>query len=58
MDHEYRFFNFLYACTIYNVWLLADLLVKLELLAEAEFRHNLPDDCGPVPDDCERLRRA
>ena len=39
MNHEYRFFNFLYACTMYNVWRLVDLLVKLELLAEAEFRH-------------------
>lgn len=39
MDHEYRFFNFLYVCTMYNVWRLVDLLVKLELLAESEFRH-------------------
>ncbi|UPM44834.1 transposase [Halocatena salina] len=39
MDHEYRFFNFLFACTLYNVWRLVDLLVKLELLAESEFRH-------------------
>ena len=39
MDYEYRFFNFLYACTMYNVWRLVDLLVKLELLAESEFRH-------------------
>lgn len=37
MDHEYRFFNFLYACEIYGVRRLADLLVKLELDAEAEF---------------------
>lgn len=37
MDHEYRFFNFLYACTLYNVWRLTDILVKLELDAEAEF---------------------
>lgn len=33
------FFNFLYASTLYNVWRLADLLTKLELLAESEFRH-------------------
>jgi IS4 transposase len=39
MDHEYRFFNFLYACTLYNVWRLTDLLVKLELRAEFEFRY-------------------
>ncbi|MFC4541683.1 transposase [Halosolutus amylolyticus] len=39
MDHEYRFFNFLYACTMYNVWRLTDLLVKLELRAESEFRY-------------------
>ena len=39
MDHEYRFFNFLYACTLYNVWRLTDLMVKLELRAESEFRY-------------------
>jgi len=39
MKYEYRFFNFLYACTLYNVWRLVDLLVKLELLAESEFRY-------------------
>jgi IS4 transposase len=39
MKYEYRFFNFLYACTMYNAWRLVDLLVKLELLAESEFRH-------------------
>ena len=39
MDREYRFFNFLFACTLYNVWWLVDLLVKLELLAESELRH-------------------
>lgn len=39
MNYEYRFFNFLYACTMYNVWRLVDLLVKLELLAESEFRY-------------------
>ena len=38
MKFEYRFFNFLYACTMYNVWRLVDLLVKLELLADSEFR--------------------
>lgn len=38
MKHEYRFFNFLFACTLYNVWRLVDVLVKLELLAESEFR--------------------
>lgn len=39
MKFGYRFFNFLYACIMYNVWRLVDLLVKLELLAESEFRH-------------------
>ncbi len=39
MSYEYRFFNFLYACTLYNVWRLTDLLVKLELRAESEFRY-------------------
>ena len=28
MKYEYRFFNFLFACTMYNVWRLVDLLVK------------------------------
>jgi IS4 transposase len=39
IDHEYRFFNFLFACTLYNVWRLVDLLVKLESLAGSEFRY-------------------
>ena len=39
MKYEYRFFNFLYACTMYNVWRLVDTLVKLELRAEREFRY-------------------
>lgn len=39
MKYEYRFFNFLYACTMYNVWRLVDTLVKLELEAEIEFRY-------------------
>lgn len=39
MNHEYRFFNFLFACTLYNVWRLVDLLVKLELMAESEFEY-------------------
>jgi len=38
MKFQYRFFNFFYACTMYNVWRLVDLLVKLELLADSEFR--------------------
>ena len=40
IDHEYRFFDFLFACTLYNVWRLVDLLVKLESLAGSEFRYN------------------
>ncbi|PSP38021.1 hypothetical protein BRC71_08600 [Halobacteriales archaeon QH_7_65_31] len=39
MKFEYRFFNFLYACTMCNAWRLVDLLMKIELLAESEFRH-------------------
>ena len=31
MNPEYRFFNFLFACSLYNVWRLTDVLVKLEL---------------------------
>ncbi|ADD07334.1 ISH7-type transposase ISNma10 (plasmid) [Natrialba magadii ATCC 43099] len=27
--HTYRFFNFVFACVLYNVWRLVDLLVKL-----------------------------
>lgn len=38
LDHEYRFFNFLFACTLYNVWRLVDLLVKLELVGDG-FKH-------------------
>jgi len=39
MNHEYRFFNFLFACTLYNVWRLVDILVKLELRADSEFEY-------------------
>jgi len=39
MNHEYRFFNFLFACTLYNVWRLVDILVKLELMADSEFEY-------------------
>lgn len=39
MKYKYRFFNFLFASTLYNAWRLVDLLVKLELQAEAEFRY-------------------
>jgi IS4 transposase len=31
MNPEYRFFNYLFACSLYNVWRLTDVLVKLEL---------------------------
>lgn len=39
MKFESRFFDFLFACTMYNAWRLVDLLMKLELLAKSEFRH-------------------
>jgi IS4 transposase len=32
-------FHLLFVCTLYSVWQLVDLLVKLELLADSEFRH-------------------
>jgi len=28
-DHQYRFFNFMFGCTLYNVWKTVDLLAKL-----------------------------
>jgi IS4 transposase len=31
MNPQYRFFNYLFACSLYNVWRLTDVLVKLEL---------------------------
>jgi len=39
MKYDYRFFNFLYACTLYNVWRLVDTLVKLELQSASEFKY-------------------
>ncbi|MFC7137712.1 hypothetical protein [Halobaculum litoreum] len=33
-DHGYRFFNFAFACVLYNVWRLVDLLVKLAVDGE------------------------
>lgn len=32
--HTYRFFNFVFACVLYNVWRLVDLLVKVEVEGE------------------------
>jgi len=32
--HTYRFFNFVFACVLYNVWRLVDLLVKLAIDGE------------------------
>ncbi|SFJ67749.1 transposase, partial [Natronobacterium gregoryi] len=32
--HTYRFFNFVFACVLYNVWRLVDLLVKLAIESE------------------------
>lgn len=40
MDHEYRFFNFIFASTLYNLWRMVDLLVKLELLTKSEIGYN------------------
>jgi putative transposase len=33
-EHDYRFFNFAFACVLYNVWRLVDLLVKIALDGE------------------------
>jgi IS4 transposase len=33
-EHTYRFFNFVFACVLYNVWRLVDLLVKLAIEGE------------------------
>ena len=37
---EYRFFNFAFACVLYNVWRLVDLLVKIAL--DGEYRSYAP----------------
>ncbi|MFU8869050.1 transposase [Natronococcus sp.] len=36
-QHQYRYFNFAFACVLYNVWRLVDLLVKLELEDEPDY---------------------
>ena len=33
-NHQYRYFNFAFACVLYNVWRLVDLLVKLAIDGE------------------------
>jgi putative transposase len=33
-DHRYRFFNFIFACLLYSLWRLVDLLVKRSLVSE------------------------
>ncbi len=30
-DHRYRFFNFIFACLLYSLWRLVDMLVKRSL---------------------------
>lgn len=30
-DHSYRFFNFIFACLLYSLWRLVDVLVKRSL---------------------------
>lgn len=39
-ERNYRFFNFAFACVLYNVWRLVDLLVKLVL--DGEYRSYEP----------------
>src|SRR5699024_9673214 len=34
---RYRFFNFMFACVLYNTWRLVDLLVKLSITATPEY---------------------
>ena len=36
-DHEYRFFNFAWACLLYNTWRLVDLLVQLSLDEDPDY---------------------
>jgi len=33
-DHRFRYFNFAFACVLYNCWRLVDILVQLELHGE------------------------
>ncbi len=33
-ERDYRFFNFVFECVLYNVWRLVDLLVKLAIDGE------------------------
>lgn len=33
-DHRYRYFNFAFACVLYNCWRLVDILVQLEMDGE------------------------
>lgn len=37
-QHQYRYFNFAFACVLYNVWRLVDLLVKLSLQDEPDYK--------------------
>lgn len=36
-DPQYRFFNFAFACVLYNVWRLVDLLVKIALEDDPDY---------------------
>lgn len=35
-DHRFRYFNFAFACVLYNCWRLVDILVQLELYGEID----------------------
>jgi putative transposase len=38
-ERDYRFFNFAFACVLYNVWRLVDPLVKLAIDGENTSSH-------------------
>ena len=55
-DRDYRFFNFVFACVLYNVWRLVDLLVKLAI--DDENRSYASGGRKPVPDRSQELLRS
>ena len=55
-DRDYRFFNFVFACVLYNVWRLVDLLVKLAI--DDENRSYASGGRKPVPDRGQELLRS
>jgi len=54
-DHRFRYFNFAFACVLYNCWRLVDILVQLEM--DGGGRGRAGNHGELVPDVCQEELR-